>query len=54
VLTEEPNEAREPYVFKYDDLCMIAGCEREEVGQSFGTIIKTSEDGDMLSESITT
>ena len=54
VLTEEPIEDREPYVFKYDDLCMTVGCETEEVRQSFGTITKTSKDGDMLSERITT
>jgi hypothetical protein len=54
VLTEEPIEDREPYVFKYDDLCMTVGCEREEARQSFGTITKTSKDGDMLSERITT
>jgi hypothetical protein len=54
VLTEEENEASKPYVFKSDNLCMIAGCAREEVGQSSGTVIKTVEDGDMLSESIAT
>jgi hypothetical protein len=31
---------------------MVAGCEREEIGQSHGTVIKTVEDGDMLFESI--
>jgi len=51
VLKEESNEASKPYVFKYNILCMVTGCAKEEFGQSSGTIIKTVKDGDMLSKS---
>jgi hypothetical protein len=51
VMREEPIEAREPYVFKYDYLCMNGGCERED-GRLFGIVTKTAKDGHMLSEII--
>jgi hypothetical protein len=38
----------ESYVFKTNKLCMFIGCTEEEYGQSYGTIIKVDDGGEML------
>jgi hypothetical protein len=43
VLTEEANEAKEPYVFKYDILCMFAGTEEREGRQIHNSVIEKEE-----------
>jgi len=51
-MSESSNEAMGSYVFKTNDLCMIAGCAKNEVGQSLGIVINIDEGGDMIFKGI--
>jgi hypothetical protein len=44
-MSEASNETMGSYVFKTNDLCVFTGCAKDEVGQSFGTVIKIVEGG---------
>jgi len=52
MMSEASNETKESYIFKTNYLCVFTCCTEEEVGLSFGTVIKVDDDGDMLSKII--